>query len=139
MAFVTANKGGDNPLAGLDDSVYNAEITGWTEVENQYYGQLFKPDQPEGDNNQRNPHKTQYEIDLKIEADDGAVDAKVWANPTLGERAKLRKIVKAAGAWEADSDGNEGFDDSPDNMIGRKLRVLVQDGKIDTGGFLAAK
>ena len=139
MAFVTANKGGENPLAELDDGVYDAEISGWTEVENAFYGQLFRPDQPEGENNQRNPHKTQYEIDLSIDNDGETVEAKVWANPTLGERAKLRKIVKAAGAWESDDQGNEGFDDSPDNMVGRKLRVLVQDGRIDSTGFLAKK
>lgn len=138
MAFVSANKT-DNPLKNVEDGIYDAEITGWTEVENQFYGQLFRPEQPESENNQRNQHKTQYEIDLKIGTDDEPVEAKVWANPTLGERAKLRKIVKAAGAWEVDDAGNEGFDDSEDNMVGRSLRVLVQDGRIDSGGFLAKK
>ena len=137
MAFVTAKSGGDNPLQNLDDGVYDAEIVGWAEVENQYYGKLFNENLPESDNNQRNKHKTNYEIDLKIESEDGTEEAKVWANPTLGERAKLRKIVKAAGAWEADKEGNEGFDDSEDNLVGRKLRVVVEEGRIQgwlTGG-----
>lgn len=139
MAFVSANKT-ENPLKDVDDGIYDATIISWLEVENQFYGQLFRPDQPEGDNNQRNPHQTQYEIGLRIVSDDGTeAEPRVWANPTLGERAKLRKIVKAAGAWEVDEKGNEGFDDSEDNMVGRLMRVLVQDGRIDSGGFLAKK
>jgi len=137
MAFVTAKSGGDNPLQDVDDGVYDAEIAGWAEVENQFYGKLFNENLPEGENNQRSPHKTRYEIDLKLKTDDGEKEAKTWANPVLGERAKLRKIVKAAGAWEADKQGNEGFDDSEDNMVGRKLRVVVEEGKIQ--GWLGGK
>ena len=137
MAFVTA-KGGDNPLKDVDDGVIEAEVIGWSEVENPYYNKLYKEDQPESENNQRNRHKTNYEIDLRLDNNGEPVEAKVWANPTLGEKAKLRKIVKALGAWESDPDtGEEGFDDSEENLVGRKLQVVVQEARIQ--GFLKAK
>lgn len=139
MAFVT-QKSGDNPFKELDDGMFEAEITGWQRVDNRFKGQLFNPNQPESENNRKNNYEFQYEVDLKLFPEGGEpVEGKVWANPTLGEKSKLRRLVKAAGAWEADpATGQEGFDDEASNMVGRKLRVLVQEGGIPTSGFLTA-
>lgn len=138
MAFVT-KKSGENPLAQVEDNIYEAEVTGFEEVENRFKGQLFNPNQPESENNRRNNYDSQYEFTFRLEGTglESDPEPKVWANPTLGERSKLRKIIKALGAWieAADSPtGEEGFDDDPDNIIGRKVKIVVQDGSIE--GFL---
>lgn len=139
MAFVTAKSGGDNPLKALDDNMYVVKFVKFEQVENQFKGQLYKPDKPEGKDNQRNNYDYQWELTLEFEGeenDDGEpLQARVWANPTLGEKSKLRKIVKAAGAWvDGPTDEESGFDD--EDIVGRKAKVLVQEGKID--GWLKA-
>ena len=137
MAFVTS-KSGDNPLDQVDDGMYEAEVTEFQEVENKFKGQLFNPNKEEGEDNRRNPYETQYEFDFTLTSE--GVTSKVWANPTTGERSKLRKIAKALGAWEArEMNGEvvEGFDDSRENMVGRQCRVLVEGGRISN--FLRAK
>lgn len=136
MAFVTAKSGGENPLKELDDGMYEAKIKGFTEVENKFKGQLFNSNKPEGPDNQRNNYEHQFEITLAIDKGDGEeLEARVWANPTLGEKSKLRKIVKAANAWiEGPTDEESGFD--TDDMEDRKVKILVQDAKIE--GWLKA-
>lgn len=130
MAFVTAKGGGENPLQGVDDGMYPATIKKFEQVENRFKGQLFNPNKPEGPDNARNSYDFQYEITLAVETDDEEVETRVWANPTLGERSKLRKIVKAAGAWiEGPTDEESGFDD--EDMTDRKVKVLIQDAKIE--------
>lgn len=136
MGFVTAKGGGENPLKELDDGMYVATFTKFEKVENRFKGQLFNNNKPEGPDNQKNNYDFQYEGTLEIDnGEDGTVEAKVWANPTLGERSKLRKIVKAAGAWvEGPTDEESGFDD--EDIEGRQVKVLVQDAKIE--GWLKA-
>jgi len=135
MAFIP--EGGDsreNPLQFIK-GVKRATIKGFTITENKFFGQLFRPNEPESENNRPNPYKTQYEIDLVIhtpytdENDERheEMEVKVWANPTVGERAKLREIAEAAGAW-VEVNGKHGLDDEllPDSQVD----VHVKDGKI---------
>lgn len=144
MAFVT-NKKGDNPLTQVDDGMYDAEVTDFQEVENKFKGQLFNPGAPESESNRRNNYDTQYEFDFTLDGiedakNGGPLVAKVWANPTTGEKSKLRRILKALDAWEARTENGEvveGFDDDPENIKGRRVRVLIEEGKITN--YLKAK
>lgn len=142
MAFVTQGSG-ENPLDGVDDGMYDFDVTSWGKVENRFKGKLYREDLPEGENNQRNNYDFQWELGVTVHTGEdqrGDVEAKIWANPTTGEKSKLRKLMKALGAWETrEIDGKpvEGFDDDEENIVGRKGRALVQEGKIDS--FLKAK
>lgn len=144
MAFVTKKKG-DNPLTQVDDGVYDAVVSDFQEVDNKFKGQLYNPGAPESESNRRNNYDTQYEFDFQlVNVEDakngGKVTAKVWANPTTGEKSKLRRILKAIDAWEArteDGEVVEGFDDDPENIKGRKVRVIVEEGKISN--YMKAK
>lgn len=136
MAFIEENEGtGENPLEKIK-GVFDATINGFEIVDNKFHGKLFRENEPESENNRPNPHKTQYQIDVTIHTpytDDAGVThdevkTKVWANPTVGERAKLREIAEAAEAWVQGPSGKMGLDDELLNNAA--VQVHVKDGKI---------
>lgn len=137
MAFITKTKS-ENPLDKVDDGMYDAVVKDFGQVDNKFKGRLYNEGKPEGPDNTRNNYEFQYELTVGVDTPEGEIESKIWANPTFGEKAKMRKIAKALDAWETrEIEGNavEGFDD--EGLEGRKFRVLVQDGKIDS--YLKAK